>query len=154
MFIQKTTNLTNQESVDSAKWFHIDADNQVVGRLATQIADILRGKNNPKYTPNIDSGNFVVVTNCEKIRFTGNKLDKKKYYWHTGYVGGIKDRTAREQFKRKPETILEHAVKGMLPKNSLGRKQLKKLKIFVGPEHTHEAQNPETFKPANRYETK
>ncbi len=151
MYTQKTTNLTTQQAQEESKWFHIDADNQVVGRLATQIADILRGKNNPKYTPNIDSGDYVVVTNCEKIRFTGNKLDNKKYNWHTGYIGGIKTRTAKEQFERKPEVVLEKAVKGMLPKNALGRKQLKKLKLFVGSEHTHEAQSPEKFELENRY---
>ncbi len=124
------------------QWFHIDADGQVLGRLATQVADILRGKNHPTYTPHTDSGDFVVITNCEKVRLTGKKLDNKKYYWHTGYIGGLKERTAREQLDRHPEKLIKLAVKRMLPKNALGKKQLSKLKIFVGSEHDHEAQKP------------
>ena len=123
-------------------WVLFDANGQNVGRLATQIANILRGKNNPQYTPHVDSGGFVVVINAEKVCFTGNKLLSKKYYRHTGYVGGLKTRTAREQLVKAPELILKNAVKGMLPRNSLGRKQLTKLRIYVGSEHSHQAQNP------------
>ena len=124
------------------RWFLIDATDKVVGRLATEIANILRGKISPKYTPNTDSGDFVVVVNAEKVRFTGNKLEDKNYYWHSGYIGGIKKRTAKEQLGRHPELILMDAVKGMLQKSSQGRKHLTKLKVFVGPTHTHESQNP------------
>ncbi|MFG1500533.1 50S ribosomal protein L13 [Halobacteriovorax sp. XZX-3] len=128
------------------KWHLIDATDMVVGRLATEIANVLRGKNSPKYTPHTDSGDFVVVINAEKVRFTGNKWNDKVYYRHTGYAGGLKERTAKEQLERKPEAILMSAVKGMLPKNSLGRKQLTKLKVFAGSEHAHEAQKPVEYK--------
>ena len=103
---------------------------------------ILRGKNKPTYTPNQECGDYVVITNADKVRFTGNKLDKKKYYWHTGYIGGIKERTARKMQEEHPERIIFRAVKGMLPSNHLGRKQLTKLKVFTGSEHTHAAQKP------------
>lgn len=127
-------------------WYLIDAEGKTVGRLATKIADVLRGKVNPKYTPHTDSGDFVVVINAEKVVFTGNKLDEKVYYKHSGYVGGLKERTAREQLDRQPTKVIMSAVKGMLPKNSLGRKQLTKLKVFAGAEHKHEAQNPTELK--------
>lgn len=127
------------------KWFVVDATDQVVGRLATKIADVLRGKTKPQFTPHTDSGDFVVVVNADKVRFTGNKLEEKKYYRHSGYVGNLKVRTAKEQMERKPELILMNAVKGMLPKNTLGRKQLTKLKVYSGDVHPHDAQNPETL---------
>lgn len=123
-------------------WFLFDAEDQIVGRLATHIAQILRGKNDPKYTPHVDSGNFVVVINADKVRFTGNKLLQKKYYKHSGYIGGLKTRTAKEVLERRPEFVIMNAVKGMLPKNTLGRKQLTKLKVYAGSEHQHEAQKP------------
>ncbi|MDC1173797.1 50S ribosomal protein L13 [Bacteriovoracaceae bacterium] len=141
MYTQKSFVLKPAEA--DKKWILIDANDQVVGRLATKIADILRGKNSPKFTPHTDSGDFVVVVNADKVRFTGKKLDEKKYYWHTGFVGGIKSRTAKEQLAKNPELILMNAVKGMLPKNSLGRKQLTKLKVFAGENHNHDAQNPQ-----------
>ncbi len=124
------------------KWFLVDAKDKVVGRLATEIANVLRGKNNPKFTPHTDSGDYVVVVNAEKVVFKGNKLNNKKYYTHSDHVGGLKTRTAKEVFERTPERILMSAVKGMLPKNSLGRQQLKKLKIYAGETHSNEAQNP------------
>lgn len=127
-------------------WHLIDAKDQVVGRLATQIANLLRGKLNPQYTQHTDSGDYVVVVNAEKVRFTGRKLDKKVYYTHSDYVGGLKQRTAKEQLEKHPELVLKNAVKGMLPKNSLGRQQLKKLKIFVGENHDHDAQKPVEYK--------
>lgn len=127
------------------KWFHVDATGQTVGRLATMIADILRGKNKPTYTPNVDSGDFVVVTNCEKVKFTGKKWTDKNYFWHTNNIGGIKARTATEQLQKHPELIIFEAVKGMVPNNTLGRKQMTKLKVFVGAAHEHEAQKPETI---------
>ena len=130
---------------DHKKWLVVDATDQVVGRLATQIADILRGKAKTTYTPNVDSGDFVVVTNADKVKFTGKKWDDKNYFWHTNHIGGIKKRTAREQLEKHPELIIYNAVQGMLPKNTLGRKQLTKLKVFAGPSHTHEAQKPEVY---------
>ena len=128
------------------KWHLVDATDKVVGRLATEVADLLRGKRNPKYTPHTDSGDFVVIVNAEKVKFTGSKWDQKVYYRHTGFAGGLKERTAKEQLERRPDLILMSAVKGMLPKNSLGRKQLTKLKVFAGSEHAHSAQNPQEYK--------
>ena len=143
MYVQKSFVL---KPVDTEKkWYLIDAADVVVGRLATRVADILSGKGNPKYTPNTDSGDFVVVVNADKIVFTGNKLDKKKYYRHSRHVGSLKFRTARQQLEISPEFIIMNAVKGMLSKNSLGRKQLTKLKVFVGEKHSHEAQMPEVY---------
>lgn len=143
MYTQKSFSL-KKEDIDK-KWWVIDASDLVVGRLATEVTNILRGKNKPTFTPNQECGDFVIITNCEKVRFTGTKWDDKKYYWHTGYVGGIKQRTAKEQLAKHPELIIKEAVKGMLPKTSLGRKQLTKLKVFVGSEHSHDAQKPEVY---------
>lgn len=125
------------------KWHLIDADGLVVGRLAVKVADLLRGKNKAAYTPNADTGDFVVVVNAEKVRFTGNKLEQKKYYHHTGYPGGIKMATARELMEKSPEKVIMSAVRGMMPKNRLAKKQLSKLKVYSGSRHPHEAQNPE-----------
>lgn len=144
MYTQKSYTL-KKEDLNDKKWYVIDATDLVVGRLATKAADLLRGKHKPTFTPNQDSGDFVIITNCEKVKFTGNKWDNKKYFWHTNFIGGIKQRTAKEQLEKHPELIIMEAVKGMLPKNTLGRKQLTKLKVFVGSEHTHEAQKPEAF---------
>ncbi|MCL4472354.1 MAG: 50S ribosomal protein L13 [Actinobacteria bacterium] len=127
-------------------WLIVDAKDQRLGRLATRIADNLRGKTKPTYTPNIDTGDFVVVVNAERIAVTGRKMDNKIYYRHTGYPGGLKQRTLSEMLAKKPEEVLRLAVKGMLPKNRLGRAQLRKLKIYVGPDHPHAAQNPEEMK--------
>jgi large subunit ribosomal protein L13 len=124
------------------EWYLVDAQGQTLGRLATQIADTLRGKRKPQFTPHVDTGDFVVVVNAEKIAVTGNKLDQKRYYRHSGYPGGLRSRTLREQLDRRPTEVLRTAVRGMLPKNRLARKQLTKLKIYAGPEHPHEAQNP------------
>jgi large subunit ribosomal protein L13 len=123
-------------------WVIVDAEGETLGRLATQIADRLRGKNKAQYTPHIDTGDFVVVVNAEKITVTGNKLDEKMYYRHSGYPGGLKERSLREQLDRQPTEVLRKAVKGMLPRNRLARQQLTKLKIYAGPEHPHEAQAP------------
>ncbi len=125
------------------KWYVVDASDKIVGRLATKIATILRGKHKPVYTPHVDTGDFVVVVNAEKVKFTGNKLDQKMYFRHTGYIGGLKERTAKEMLEKNPEEIIRHAVKGMLPKGRLGRELLKKLKIYRGSNHPHEAQQPE-----------
>ncbi|MBW1992749.1 MAG: 50S ribosomal protein L13 [Deltaproteobacteria bacterium] len=127
----------------SRQWYLVDAEGQVVGRLASRIASVLRGKHKPVFTPHADTGDFVVVVNADKVRFTGNKLDKKVYYRHSGYMGGLKSTSARQMLKKKPEEVLRHAVRGMLPKNSLGRRQLKKLKIYAGAEHPHAAQQPQ-----------
>jgi large subunit ribosomal protein L13 len=124
------------------EWYIVDADGQTLGRLATQIADTLRGKGKPQYTPHVDTGDFVIVVNAEKIRVTGNKLDQKRYYRHSGYPGGLRSRTLREQLDRRPTEVLRTAVKGMLPRNRLARQQITKLKIYAGSEHPHEAQAP------------
>lgn len=124
-------------------WFVVDASNKTLGRLASQIAHRLRGKHKPEFAPHMDNGDFIVVVNCEKVRVTGAKLDNKKYWRHTGYPGGIYSNTLRELLDNKPDQVLEKAVKGMLPKNRLGRAMLKKLKIYSGGEHPHTAQNPQ-----------
>jgi large subunit ribosomal protein L13 len=125
------------------QWYVVDAESKTLGRLATEIADVLRGKGKPAYTPHVDTGDFVIVVNAEKIHVTGQKLDQKLYYKHSGYPGGLHTRTLREQLARRPEEVLRKAVRGMLPKNKLASAQLRKLKIYAGPEHPHTAQNPE-----------
>ena len=125
------------------KWYLVDAENRILGRLATEIAARLRGKHKPIFTPHADTGDFIVVINADKIALKGAKLDKKIYYRHSGYMGGLKEISARRLLEKKPEEVLRLAVKGMLPKNSLGRRQLKKLKICAGPDHPHQAQEPE-----------
>lgn len=127
------------------EWFLVDAQNQILGRLASQIAHRLRGKHKPEFAPHMDNGDFIVVVNCEKIKVTGNKLQKKNYYRHTGYVGNLKSITLEKQLQQKPEEVLRTAVRGMLPKNRLGRAMLKKLKIYAGAEHPHQAQEPKTL---------
>ena len=127
------------------EWYVVDAEGETLGRLATQIADTLRGKRKATYTPHVDTGDFVVVVNAEKIAVTGNKLDDKLYHRHSGYPGGLRTRTLREQLARRPEEVLRKAVKGMLPRNRLARAQLTKLKIYAGPVHPHEAQAPKPF---------
>ena len=128
------------------KWFVVDAEGKTLGRLASRIALHLRGKHKPIYTPHADTGDFIVVVNAEKIRLTGRKWDQKMYYRHTGFVGGIKSTSAKKMWETHPERIMTFAVRGMLPKNPLGRRMLKKLKVYTGPEHPHEAQQP---KPLN-----
>jgi len=127
------------------KWLVIDAEGKVLGRLASEIASILRGKNKPIFTPHVDTGDFVIVINAEKIKLTGNKLNQKKYSYHTGYPGGLKQVPYSTLMEKNPEKIIELAVKGMLPKNSLGRGMFKKLKVYKGAEHKHEAQQPEIY---------
>ena len=138
------TFVAKEEDV-AKKWYVVDAKDKVLGRLATQIAMRLRGKHKPIFTPHADTGDFVVVLNADKVALTGKKWGKKIYYHHTGYVGGLKQITAEKLLEKKPEDLLRFAVKGMLPKNSLGRRQLKKLKIYVGTDHPHEAQQPEVL---------
>ncbi len=142
--VMKETFFAKKESVDR-KWFVVDATDRPVGKLATEIARILRGKHKPVYTPHVDTGDFVVVINAEKVVFTGNKWDQKLYRWRTTRPGSMKERTAREMLDKHPERILEHAVKGMLPKNRLGRQMYKKLKVYAGDKHPHEAQKPEAL---------
>jgi len=134
--------MAKKETVER-KWLIVDAENQVVGRLASKIATVLRGKNKPVYTPHVDTGDFVVVINAEKVTFTGKKLDNKIYYSYSGYMGGLKEINAKKLLEKKPEEIIRKAVKGMLPKNKLGRQMLNKLKIYKGSEHPHSAQKPE-----------
>ncbi len=125
------------------KWYLIDAKEKVLGRLSSGIASILRGKNKPIFTPHMDAGDYVVVINADKVILTGGKIEKKMYYHHSGYVGGLKKTTAKEMLLKRPENLIKFAVKGMLPKNSLGRRQLTKLKIYAGQDYPHQAQQPE-----------
>jgi large subunit ribosomal protein L13 len=128
------------------RWLVIDATDQVVGRLAVQVANILRGKHRPEYTPHIDSGEFVIIVNAEKVRFTGKKMQTKTYHWYTRYPGGLKEAPARDWIEKHPERIIQQAVKRMVPRNCLGRAMMTKLKIFKGPKHTHQAQQPVELK--------
>ena len=127
------------------KWYVVDAEGQTLGRLASEVAKVLRGKNKPIFTPHIDTGDYVIVINAEKVAVTGKKLDQKVYYHHSDYVGGMKDTTLREKIAKKPEEVIELAVKGMLPKGPLGRQMYKKLFVYAGPEHKHAAQKPEVL---------
>lgn len=124
-------------------WYVVDGEGLIVGRLASQIASILRGKHKPSFTPHVDTGDFVIVVNADKVRFTGNKENAKLYYSYSGYPSGLKSRTALEMRKRRPEHLMRHAIKGMLPKGRLGRQMLKKLKVYASPSHPHEAQQPD-----------
>lgn len=135
------TKYVSKETADP-KWFIIDADGVVVGRLATKLATVLRGKHKPSFTPHADAGDYVIVINAEKVRFTGSKWGQKEYITYSGYPGGQKRRTAKEMLDKKPTAIIENAVKGMLPKNKLGRAQIKKLFVYTGEEHPHGAQKP------------
>ena len=127
------------------KWYVVDAEGQTLGRLSAEIAKVLRGKNKPEFTPHIDTGDNVIVINAEKIKVTGKKLDQKVYYHHSDYVGGMKETTLREMMAKKPEQVIELAVKGMLPKGPLGRTMIKKLHVYAGAEHAHQAQKPEVL---------
>jgi len=127
------------------KWYVVDATGYTLGRLASEVAKVLRGKNKPVFTPHVDTGDYVVIVNAEKIKVTGKKLDQKIYYHHSEYVGGMKETTLREMLDKKPEKVIEHAVKGMLPKGPLGRQMFTKLHVYAGPEHPHAAQKPEAL---------
>ena len=127
------------------KWYVVDATDKTLGRLSSQIASVLRGKNKPTYTPSMDTGDFVIVINADKIKVTGKKMDQKIYYRHSDYVGGMKEATLKEMMAKKPEDVIKLAVKGMLPKNSLGRSMYRKLKVYRGTEHDHQAQKPEIY---------
>ncbi|MFC5713826.1 50S ribosomal protein L13 [Thalassorhabdus alkalitolerans] len=140
----RTTYMAKPGEVER-KWYVIDAEGQTLGRLASEVASILRGKNKPQFTPHIDTGDNVIIINAEKIHLTGKKLRDKKYYRHSQHPGGLKETTAGEMRDKKPERLIELAVKGMLPKGSLGRQQGKKLHVYAGPEHKHQAQQPEVY---------
>jgi large subunit ribosomal protein L13 len=127
------------------KWYVVDAADQTLGRLASQVASVLRGKNKPTYTPSMDTGDYVIVVNADKVKVTGKKLDQKVYYRHSDYVGGMKETTLKELMAKKPEDVINFAVKGMLPKGPLGRQMIKKLHVYAGPEHNHAAQKPEVL---------
>ena len=135
------TFMANPDKIER-KWYVVDADGCTLGRLASEVASVLRGKNKPQYTPNVDTGDYVIVINADKINVTGKKLDQKIYYRHSEYVGGMKETTLREMMAKKPEKVVELAVKGMLPKGPLGRQMYSKLHVFAGAEHTHAAQKP------------
>ncbi len=127
------------------KWYVVDAAGMTLGRLASEVAKVLRGKNKPIFTPHMDTGDYVIIVNAEKIKVTGKKMDQKIYYHHSGYVGGLKETTLKEKLAKKPEQVIELAVKGMLPKGPLGRQMYKKLFVYAGPEHKHAAQKPEAL---------
>ena len=135
-----------KKSDNPQKWYLVDANGAVLGRLASQVAHRLRGKHNPKFTPHVDTGDWVIVINAEKIVLTGRKMDQKTYYRHSGYTGGLKQMSAKELLQKKPQELVRSAVKGMLPKNKLGRQLFKKLKVYTGDAHPHEAQQPEVIK--------
>jgi large subunit ribosomal protein L13 len=128
------------------KWWLIDAEGRILGRMATEVADLIRGKRKPQFTSHLDTGDFVVIVNAEKIKVSGRKLDQKKYYSHSLYPGGIKEETLKDLLERKPEEVIKKAVWGMIPKGKLGRALYKKLKVYRGPSHPHEAQNPQEYK--------
>ena len=138
------TYMANPDKIER-KWYVVDAEGQTLGRLAAEVAKVLRGKNKPEFTPHIDTGDNVIVINAEKIKVTGKKLDQKVYYHHSDYVGGMKEVTHKEKLEKKPETVIELAVKGMLPKGPLGREMYTKLFVYVGPDHKHAAQKPEAL---------
>ena len=140
-----STQIAKEQDIKRS-WFVVDLEDVVLGRAATEIARILRGKHKPLYTPSVDTGDFVVVLNADKVKLTGNKLADKKYYRYSGYPGGLRNLTAGQMLARKPEMVLQSAVKGMLPKNKLGRKMFKKLKVYSGGEHPHAAQQPKELK--------
>jgi large subunit ribosomal protein L13 len=139
--MEKVTKFIKKEEVNR-QWYVVDATDQILGRLAARVAYVLMGKHKPFYTPNVDCGDYVIVINADKVRLTGKKYTDKIYYWHTGYSGGLKQKSYGELLEEKPEKVIELAVKRMLPKNRLGRKMIKKLKVYRGSEHPHQAQNP------------
>jgi len=141
----QTSYQTKEQSLASRNWRIIDVEGQVVGRVASKIAAALRGKDKATYTPNQDGGDYVVVINADKVRFTGRKFEDKRYYKHSGYVGGVSSESARHLMQRQPEEVLTRAVKGMLPRTHLGRQMLTKLKVYAGTDHPHQAQNPQAF---------
>jgi large subunit ribosomal protein L13 len=142
--VKKYTYSANKTDVQG-KWYVVDANDAVLGRLASAVAARLRGKHSPLFTPHVDTGDWVIVINADKVRLTGRKMDQKKYYRHSGYIGGLKEITAKKLMEKRPEDLIRFAVKGMLPKNRLGRKVFKKLKVYTGEQHPHQAQQPEVL---------
>lgn len=138
------TYMANPDKIER-KWYVVDAEGCTLGRLASEVAKVLRGKNKPEYTPHVDTGDYIIVINADKVAVTGRKETDKLYYWHTGYVGGIKQATFKEMIARRPEAVIEIAVKGMLPKGPLGRAMFRKLKVYAGAEHQHAAQQPQVL---------
>ena len=138
------TYMANPDKIER-KWYVVDAEGCTLGRLASGVASVLRGKNKPQFTPHVDTGDYVIIVNADKVKVTGKKMDQKIYYHHSDYVGGMKETTLKEMMAKKPEKVIELAVKGMLPKGSLGRTMYKKLFVYAGPEHKHEAQKPEAL---------
>ena len=136
------TYVTKPAEIDRS-WYVVDAEGQTLGRLATTLATVLKGKHKPTYSPSVDTGDYVIVVNAEKIHVTGRRLDQKKYYRHSGYMGGLTEITLRQQLEKNPDRVITAAVRGMLPKNKLGRKMIRKLKVYAGPDHPHQAQQPE-----------
>ena len=142
--MNNTTYSIKKSEIES-KWYIIDAENKVLGRVATEAAKLLRGKHKPTFTPNLDVGDHVIIINCEKIKLTGNKMNDKIYRHHSGYIGGMKEITAKDMIEKNPEKVMMLAIKGMLPHNSLGRQQIKKVRIYAGSEHENQAQKPEMW---------
>ena len=140
----KTTKITREQDVQRG-WYVVDAQGQTLGRLASRIATVLRGKHKPGFTPHVDCGDYVIVVNADKVHTTGQKLTQKKYYRHSGYPGGLREISLRDQLQKFPERVIEYAVRGMLPKNKLGRQMFKKLKVYPGPSHPHQAQQPQSL---------
>lgn len=138
------TYMANPDKIER-KWYVVDAEGQTLGRLASEVAKVLRGKNKPVFTPHVDTGDYVIIVNADKVKVTGKKMEQKIYYNHSEYVGGMKETTLKEMMAKKPERVLELAVKGMLPKGPLGRTMIKKLHVYAGPEHNHAAQKPEVL---------
>ena len=138
------TYMANPDKIER-KWYVVDAEGCTLGRLASGVASVLRGKNKPQFTPHVDTGDYVIIVNADKVKVTGKKMDQKIYYHHSDYVGGMKETTLKEMMAKKPEKVIELAVKGMLPKGPLGREMYTKLFVYAGPEHKHEAQKPETL---------
>ena len=138
------TYMANPDKIER-KWYVVDADGCTLGRLASGVASVLRGKNKPQFTPHVDTGDYVIVVNADKVKVTGKKLDQKIYYHHSDYIGGMKETTLREMMNKHPERVIEYAVKGMLPKGPLGRQMYTKLFVYAGPDHKHAAQKPETL---------
>jgi len=143
IFVDGKAAMNTQEALAQRQWYLVDAEGKILGRMASEIANVLRGKNKPMFTPHADTGDFVIVINARGVKLTGKKLEKKLYYRHTNYPGGIRTRTAEKLLAEKPEALILIAVKGMLPKNRLGRKLFTKLKVYAGPEHPHAAQKPQ-----------
>ena len=140
----RTTYIAKPAEIEK-KWYVVDAADKTLGRLASEVAKVLKGKNKPIYTPHVDTGDYVIIVNAAKVRFTGKKLDQKIYTHHTGHIGGLKQISLREMMAKNPEKVITHAVKGMLPKNTLGRQMLRKLHVYAGPEHNNSAQKPEVL---------